>query len=507
MRLLSIFSLVYILLPSFIFLASWVSRPVSILAIGLIMIAFFYATRKIRFDGLDNHGNLYVLNRSLIIRSGGFSLVLCLISEFGLSPYQSYDYMAHNYKFNLLACQELPLFDVEKGIYACYYFGFYIVPSMFGKIFGLASIQYFSFIWIWIGLWLSFIWINIRLEFESIKPIYSKYGIWILLILTGSFVNSILPLYDFFIHDDFVSNNAVDLTNNFVLNQVPVFTRNLSESTQHSIPAILGISIFLVIFKNRDSAFYGILFLLGTLFWSPFSTIGLFLFVLLKILKQLFDKPSRIYSIVAFSLISLLGFLPIIIFFLSSNSTSMASNKFIWQVDIASWPFYYALYVFSFIGVWFFLLGRKIFFFDKEALIVSVVIFLVLGLVQMGHYNDLNIRASIPAQIVLGLSVILVLMRDFELLTIRFLIVLVFFVVNSFSVWKFYYERFFVLSDGQKMNTIESPVVPEYGNNFFDFMRNAYSENGEEVVKQYSLRKGSLFEKYLLKKEKIVGEL
>ncbi len=502
MRILSVFSLIYILLPSLIFLATWVNRLVSVAAIGLIMIPVFYAIRKLEVKGIDRVDNIYIPDRGIVIRSGIFSLIVCLISEFGLSPYQGYDYMAHNYKFNFLTTQELPLYDVKHGLYACYYFGFYMVPSMLGKIFGLASVQYFSFIWIWIGLYLSFIWISVRLEKEDIKPIFKKYGIWVLLILTGSFVNSILPLYKFLTNDIFVSNNAILLKGDFVLNQVPVFTRNLSESTQHTIPAILGISIFLVILKNKNNIFYYILFLFGTLFWSPFSTIGLFLFALSMILRQVVDKKTYIYlrDVVVFSVIALLGFFPIIIFFLSSNSTDMGSNKFIWQTGTSNWILYYALYLFSFWFIWFFLLGKRVLSFDREVLTISSVTFILLGLMQMGHYNDLNIRATIPAQIVLGLSVILVIMKGCKSLKFSVLPAIIFFSINSLSVWKFYYERFFVLSDGGAANTIENPVVPEYGDNFYDFMRNAYPANGDEVVKQYSLREGSLFEKYMLKK-------
>jgi hypothetical protein len=125
---------------------------------------------------------------------------------------------------------------------------------------------------------------------------------------------------------------------------------------------------------------------------------------------------------------------------------------------------------------------------------------MIISLLQMGYYNDLNIRSSVVPQMVFGLAIVFALIAQFDSLPKKRLLILgiVFWGLNSVSPVKFYYDRFFILS-GQR-NTIENPHVPGLGDTYYDLMEKAYEANGKEVVRQYSLRRGTFFEKYLLNK-------
>jgi flagellar biosynthesis protein FliQ len=499
---LTLLSVLYLVTPSIIFLSLWIRIEIAIPAVVALLVALSVALVQARKTITASSAYPRVTG-SMWVCAAAYSLVICLISEFGVSPYQSYDHMIHNYKYHLLTTQPMPLRDSKYGVDVCYYLGFYVVPGMLGKLVGLGYAKYISFAWIWGGLFLAFVWIEIVLLKRGIEWRFIRSGIWVLLMMVAAFVNGVLPLYQYLTADPHVFNNAIQLQGKFVLNQVPVFTRSLSESVQHTIPSVLGTAMLLASLPERRLLFVSSLVVFATLFWSPFATIGLFLFVLVAVIRELRNEPKGRFAvgIVGFNGVLFMAFAPIILFLLSSDSTDMSSNRFIWEAGVKEWWFYYALYGFSFWWIWFFLIGKDIFRFDKEALLVSCVLFSVLGMVQMGYYNDLNIRASIPSMFVLGLSILFVVLHPARTLSkTRYGVLLVFLGVNSLSVGKFFYERFFTLTVGEAKNSIESPANV-YGDNFYDFLENAYQDNGSEVVKQYSLRRGSVFEVYLLRKE------
>ncbi|MEO6685940.1 MAG: hypothetical protein ABIN24_08240, partial [Dyadobacter sp.] len=243
-------------------------------------------------------------------------------------------------------------------------------------------------------------------------------------------------------------------------------------------------------------------FIFSSFFWTPFTAIGLSLFGLYFVCKGFQQAQFRfILNAALFGFLLLLAFYPVIVFLLSSDATSMESNLFIWQTGSPVWPLYYLLYLFGFFGIWFIFFRKGLLEFDRELLLVSFMTFALLGLVQMGHFNDLNTRASIPAQVVLGASIAYAFVVGYRDKRKKnwLMIAALFLAVNSLSFVKFYYERLFILNMGS-VNTIEHPEISEFGDNYYDFLEKGYT-NGKEVVQQYSLKKGSIFEKYLLKRK------
>lgn len=497
MKNLTIVTLVYIILPTYFFLFFWVNVNYSVLSLIALTIALFLAIYR-----LGNHNTSFTNPEfSLplsVLSSGLIALVLCYFSEFGSFDYQSYDYQAHNFKFNLLATQPLPLYDQERDIYMCYYLGYYIVPSLLGKITSVSLIKYFAFFWTWLGLTLSFSWIQVRLRKLKIRQ---RLLICLLLIL-GSYVSIILPLLNH-LFPGLVAfdNNSVLINGKFVLNQLPILSKSMSEATQHTLPAFLAICFFITAITDLRYFYSFSVFILSTLFWTPFTAVGLSLFCIYFVIKGFQKDQFRFIGNAAlFGMLLLVAYYPVIIFLLSSAATSMESNLFIWQSGSAYWPFYYLLYLFVFFGIWFIFFRKELLEFDRELLLISFISFAAIGLAQLGYFNDLNTRASIASQVVLGMSIAYAMvMHAKNIIKNKFLLLGgVFLVMNSLSFIKFYYERLFILNVGTN-NTIENPHLDLFGDNYYTFLEKGY-QNGQEVVKQYSLKKGSLFEKYLLKR-------
>lgn len=493
-------SLLYLLLPTVLFLATWVEIEVSVVSLMALVGGLTYAILQVLRPDFSKEPGFAVPNGRMIFISLMTSFLLCLISEFGVSPFKSFDHIAHNYKFHLLTTSSWPLFDSAHSINACYYFGFYMVPAVLGKLTGVAIVKYAAFSWIWLGLFLSMTWINLRL-FPGRASVMTCLIVF-LLVLAGGYTNVILPLAKYLTNDEYIYNNAVTLDGLFVLNQVPVFSRSLSESVQHALPSILGAALLLAVPKGRGGLAVVCLSLFGTLFWSPFTAIGMVPFVLLRLVKELKNSEfSFLVTIAGYGASLVLAFGPVLLFLLSSDSTDIASNRFIWQAGVRGWFVYYLLYLFSFFGVWILLLRNELFRLDGEMVWVAMSCFALLGLVQMGYFNDLNIRASLVPMVVLSASIAYAVWKGVRTMPIFRRSVLMILLFTSFlGTGKFYFERFFLLQKDRRLDsTIEHPHIPYFGYNFYDFLRKGYIRNGEEVVKQYSLKRGSIFEKYILR--------
>lgn len=497
MKNLTVVTLVYIILPTYLFNIFWVKTEYAFISTIALTIALLFSINKI---GVEKTATQNLQLPAILISSSLIALTISYFSEFGGFHYQSYDYQAHNFKFNLLTTKQLPLYDSSRDIYMCYYLGYYIVPSLLGKMTSLALVRSFAFIWTWLGLTLSFVWVQVRLKDLAV----SKRLLICFLLVIGSYVSALIPALRMLLNDFLTyKNNSIIINERFTLNQLPILSKSLSEATQHTLPAFLGICFFIAVSQYRQYVYAFGIFIFSTLFWTPFTAIGLSLFYLAYIF-QVFkaEQFQFLVRFAVFGLILLVAFSPVILFLVSSEATSMESNIPIWKAGDPFWIFYYLLYLCCFFGVWFVFFRKSLAAFDHQMLWVAFTSFALIGLFQLGHFNDLNTRASIPAQVVLGLSIAFALVTNlYHLRKSPILIAgVLFWFLNSFSFFKFYYERLLTLNEGAG-NSIEHPEMPAYGTNYYTFLEKAYV-NGQEVVKQYSLKKNSIFEKYLLKHQK-----
>ena len=496
MRKLNFFTISYISIPTFLFLILWLNAFYSIVSVLSLIIVLVLSNKYLeKKDIIDNeNGKL----KGILASSFLFALILCLFSEFGIIGYESYDYTAHNLKFNMLATQDLPLYDKDRDIYMCYYLGNYLVPSFLGKYTSVGMVKIYFFLWSYIGIGLAFTWLQIRLiNLSHLKRILLCFAL-----LIGAYVCVILPLIHIvFPQLSYIKSSLIEINEQFILTQIPIFTRSLSESPQHSVPAILGICYFLATF-TRGSYFFSLAyFLLASLFLAPFTAIGLVGFLVFACVKNLFNlgKYFLVRSII-FLIFLLLAYGPVMLFLTSSEATDMESNRAIWSSGTPYWSLYYLFYILSSYGIWFLFFGKKLIEFDRTAIVISSIILIIMSMFQMGHYNDLNMRAGVIPQMVLAIGVTYVIIRNWSYLFKEYLFTIgvFFWFLNSLSPLKFYYDRLFVLEGTE--STIEDPGLEKFGKSYYDFMEKAYPLNPEEAVKQYSLKKGSIFEMYLLKK-------
>lgn len=490
-------TLLYISAPTYLFLYFWVKPGYAFLAISLIALTFSSILYNLYYknNSVDESKEVPV---NTIITSILIAFGLCFFSEFGIYKYQSYDYLAHNYKFNLLTNTPLPLFDQEKGIYMCYYLGYYIIPSLLGSLTKLSLVKYFAFLWTWIGLTISYIWIQTTLSRFSLR---GRIAIC-LLFTVGTYVCTIIPLiYEFIIQSENFKANSININNSFLYGQVSILSRGLSAAPQHILPILLSFSFYLAIIKHLKFFYSYTFFLFCTLFWTPFAGIGMFVFYLYFVFCKI--KEGKLFFLsrfIPYGVLLFISFSPVILYFISSSASSLSSNRFVWQSASNYWLMYYLLYIFTFLGVWFIFFNKYFFESNKVIIILSVISFSLLGLGQIGYYNDFNLRSSAPSQLFLGFAISYGIVVNYKKLLFRSLLFtfgVLFFVLNTASFFKFHFDRLFILEHSQ--NSIEQPKVPWADDNFYSVMEKGFLF-GEDAVRQYSLKESGIFEKYLLKK-------
>ena len=157
-----IFAYGYFIIPFLGFLLGWVkiwiSIPLAVITLIPYIKLFKNEKRQLSDDSLIfNRNSKYKLLAVAII-----SLIWILFSGIGGFAAQSEDHNARNGMFEALVNYSWPIkFQNDANIATngrgfSYYFGFWIVPSLFGKLFGLRIGYYAQVAWAFIGILITF---------------------------------------------------------------------------------------------------------------------------------------------------------------------------------------------------------------------------------------------------------------------------------------------------------------------------------------------------------------
>lgn len=169
----------------------------------------------------------------------------------------------------------------------------------------------------------------------------------------------------------------------------------------HAIPAWLGTLMVLRHWKSRELAALSPMLATAIPLWSPLAAIGLFPFFLFGIHWQ---RDAR----VAFSLQSSIPFFPVaavIALYLSSAATAVPHGwMFETAPSLAAFVYRYVIFCLLEFGLLALVLAKFQPF--SPPLKLSLVILLILPFFYYGGGNDLAMRASIPALMVLALSTV-----------------------------------------------------------------------------------------------------
>lgn len=156
----------YFVLPIIIFLFGWMAMPYNVLASVVMLVSFYFCLQdKWKYNNIIKLSSLFSI--FLII------IIIVLFSGIGNYSFQNSDHYWRNTIFDLLVEKPWPVVtdEIVKGIQEqrlmIYYIGFWMVPAVIGKIFGLGVGYFACYLWACLGLYL--VWFNLCRYNNSFK--------------------------------------------------------------------------------------------------------------------------------------------------------------------------------------------------------------------------------------------------------------------------------------------------------------------------------------------------
>ena len=477
---LKISTILYLLIPSVLFLLTWIH-----LWIGIPCVVFigFYTWKTLQEKDFSSES--VSISWATIVLCFCFSIALNFVLGIGEFRPQTYDFQANNFKYYDLITHDLPVYYPEQKTYLCYYTGYYLPSALLSKIFGIETCRYFSFLWSVAGMGLVFMWIS---TFTRKKIV----GLLIIVLFFAHawFIVKLLMNFEYF--------QEYTKPYYFQLNQFKLITssllKNYAWATQHTIPTCLGVCVVIENFRHKTNLQYLLLVLLSTLFWSPLTAIGLFPFVIfyfLKDIKNLFSINSTM-NLILMSLL-ILCFAPFLLYFVSTEGVHADNTEFLWQTGVKFWWIFYLIYAFFNFIIW----GMFLQYTQNAYKIlwkVAVIFPCLVAFYRIGIYNDFNIRVSFPSFFLLSILVGISIVENLKTKSIIGIGIIMLIFLNSLANFN-HLKNIYAFHN--LLTTIEKPFIFN-AKNMLEFQKVAYGD--ESAVLEYSLKKGSIFEKYFLKK-------
>ncbi len=481
---LKIATLFYLLLPSILFLMTWIHLWIGI---PCVLVILFYVWKT--YQSINQNPSEKVNSLPIILICLGLSVIINFLLGIGEFRPQTYDFQANNYKYYDLITHELPVYYAPQKTYLCYYTGYYLPTALLAKVFGIASARYFSFMWSVLGLWIVMIWIA---TFQRKKPL-------VLILFVILFSNAwvvIKLMMEFRLFQEYLRPYYFQINLFKLINET--FIKNYAWATQHTLPACLGACVLIHIFKEKDNSKdlkYVLIILLSTMFWSPLTAIGLFPFVgflFFKNAQNLFQQTK--WSDLTLMTTIIISFSPLLLYFVSTEGIHAKNTEFIWQTGIDKWWILYLIYIIFNFVTW----GVLLCFYknlNKNIWPIAVIFPCLIALYRIGIYNDFNIRVAFPSFFILSILVGKSLIENFKMNPIFNTIIILFITLNSTTNLNQLQKGIF--SKARLLTSIEKPFIFN-AKNMLEFQRVAYGD--EEAILEYSLKRDSVFEKYFLRK-------
>ncbi|NBA75666.1 hypothetical protein GOQ04_08925 [Emticicia sp. ODNR4P] len=478
-------SLIYLLIPSILFLLTWVNLAVGLSASILIIAYFFWYAKKDAANSVREVSSQY---RGWVHIFGMLALAIGVNVLLGIGEFkrQESDFIANNFKYHDLIQHDWPLYYTHYKVHMCYYLGYYLPVAQLAKWFSLESARYFALGWSVIGLFFVLLWISTFVKKNG--------GLLVILVIIFPNAWIIYAMIDLIGWHREVFPHYFILINDFYL-VLSKFEDNWAWAPQHTLPAVLGACFVLEAFVSKKvNRLELLLMLLSTMYWSPLASIGLFPFVVILFLK---DFPTLFQQAKLPELLGMTGlvmaFLPLMIYFISTEGVNSGNTGFIWQTGTSLWIVYYAIYVLANVGIWYCLIRTEPFKWSP-LIYRSMCIIMVLGIYRVGLYNDLNIRGVIPAFTIMSCCLGIWTMDNWKKKKWN-----VYFLAIYIFLGGLHSIRNFVLAifPSEPLTTIEKPFVKNY-TSMLSFQESAYGDS--TAIKEYCLKKDGFFDKYLLKK-------
>ncbi|TDE18330.1 hypothetical protein [Dyadobacter psychrotolerans] len=366
-KILRILSTGYLLISTLLFLYSWFRIEYAIFfLVGHVVLFTVYAFKS------SVESEVLVPVKSLL-GIAAIAFVWTLLMGVGGFFAQTTDYVAHNTKFYELFLNKWPITFDKKETFACYYYGYYLVPGLLFKIVGDLSIVVIV-AYTCLGIFLGLIWLYLLL-FRNLYAVVA-------FLLCGGVLFS-LKLISYSLFQTSFGNNPL-----FSLFYQSIYVPN------QTIPALICSGMFLFYLKDYRLSFYPITL---AFYWGVFPALLLILVFGIYFLYDFFINNKRFspgdFAINYFA--PCLFFIPTFIYLTSSDE--MPVHGFYNFTEVRSWLPLIEIVILAFITLRLTKSGRQKHDVIPLPIIISCLAFLgALLTYRLGVYNDLFMRGSMP---------------------------------------------------------------------------------------------------------------
>jgi hypothetical protein len=410
---LSILSLLYLALPVTIFLATWLWWPY---ALGLLACLLLVLGRAMaRIHERSDRQRQALRPASMSTRSTiGFAIVtlaLAYYSGAGGLGFQRPDWDKHNAMLTELSGRSWPVrlgaeSGVPDGSYLTYYVAYYLPAAVVGRQFGIEAAHLALFAWTLAGLSLAGLWV-LRLVASTRWPLWAA---WFAL----SGMDVVAALVVSLLGTGWVLRKGVDwwpLFGSYTCNAALLLW-----VPQHMLAGWIATALMVSSAEERRDTSPAPLVASLTVMWSPFVALGLLPIILAAMMRTGWRAVLRadLLVAVAVALVSIaalagvsqqavprgwaagvLGFVPWLLTWL---------GIIVIEFGFCAAPAFWLLHTSR--------ASRDAVAWNRTWLVTAVAVLVVLPLYRLGIYNDLMMRASIPALFVLWMVVVRVLRAE-----------------------------------------------------------------------------------------------
>jgi hypothetical protein len=399
---LALAALAYLALPLFIFLLGWFEW-------GAALVLTAAAAAGMRGAFLSQASPLWSLRlqgRHLAILA--LALLWTSLGGAGHFAYANFDWIIRDAVLHDLTLHEWPPAYRQEGDFALILrcpIAYYLPAAVVGKLLGLASADFLLWLWTWLGVSLTLL----LLPLPTRSGLRLLLGLLVVVLFSGMDYAGWTMLYPATVFKPPEPTDHLEWW-------ARVFQYS-SHSTQlfwvpnHTLPAWIGAALFMR--HWRAPAFLGIApMLLACLpLWSPFALLGMTPFMAMPLYCALRERQWQALRLAYWPPVGLVLAVVLLYLTLDMNRISGGAALAAEMPNFALHLLDYAIFIVFEVAILAFVLWRLE---PSPPLLMAIAILLLLPLRRFGPGNDLVMRASIPALLVLCAAVLRVIERGVE---------------------------------------------------------------------------------------------
>lgn len=424
---------VYLALPLFIFLASWLDYGIALIMSLLFATGFYYLYSDIKNEKLNLNFNKNEAVSAFII-----ALVWCFCAGIGYFYYQSFDYHFRNAVFRDLINYSWPVFYDKADTPMVYYMGFWLVPAALAKFIYFLGSPHIAFLVGNIYLLLYAIFGVILLFFQLAVAVkaqnFKQFLLAVLIFIAFSGLDIIG--YKFFVLWQQPFEYHLDWWASII--QYSSITTSMFWVFNQFIPAALGI---LLIYNERQIQNFGFLVPV-LLILSPYPTVGVCIFMGTYAVYAFYKAENKIQFIKKdiFSIPNIIGVffcLPIVALYFTTNTQGINRWEFFMSFIVLQRLLLFMLLEFLLYAFVLCFRYRKDVFF-----ITAVIALMLIPFLRLDTQNNFCMRASQPGLVLLAMFSIRFLFENYQEKKHQFLscVLVIFLLIGSATPFVEFYR-------------------------------------------------------------------